>query len=890
MADPGNVLSRGVQFAECKRLRWTALTSYDPHHPESSFFDWYLPALNDDPKTFDKAEGLDIDEDELPGEDGEPPEKEKNDKELVPVTNRWIYAFETGYADIGKIAILAREYHADDKGALTFVDGNKRRLVEATDDSEPKGQPIADAGLPLTRQTEHCHYVFVATRGRLCRDAVRDIESRLTGPRKAWRMPSIYRPINLGDSLQKHAKGKPFAPVIDPLTLAENLGRSYRRALNWAINLAVPHKNNPKREEMATDVLKYQLGAMMRDNLLRDGNDPQQIKPHLVNNGDLMLHFLDKREAALSMARQQGRLQAAALVLFFKSDIWSVARGWYHGPIKCGPTTTAAKTIGHMFLASCADAHRRLEETGIGQRYLKKVVHEDDGPRAWFFEPPPKKEKSEEEENDDEGTWHQIRRKSATAAIVGIAEFGPALKVARNVHHADAMMRRTLKKLFPLNTMEELFDHERKRLVEQLLKLSPEGSLVKANYDKVHQDLTHLIKDNKAHWPHGTKLATASELLSKALGAIEIYNLAEKMQRAMEELAKQDAARRVSTFDVSMRITLAGLDVLVAAEEPISEYGLHMAKGTRVEKIVGKVLKPTAFKILGSVSSFIETYVAWVEAQEAAERGERGVAAGYFTVAGGATLAGIGFFMGFLLTPASAVVLTAASLALVVVGIAAVTVGYLVVACFTTTAWQSFAAHSAFGADRSDGKTAWSGSEFSEWQKGTEGLGLQITALTAMLCGFSMTGEGSAGGGSSVRIAFGGLPLNAKLQIQFELTFDNGDSAKVGYLIDLVAKPTVLRHWGGAGPECRRLVPTSEKGRLTTLIVAPMWPAGLNVVTSQCSAVIQYAPPSAEGEEGAATGTIPVHGHFNYKVIESGALGIAHTNVLESIDAQVPKG
>jgi hypothetical protein len=887
VADPGNVLSRGVQFAEYKRLRWTALTSYDSHHPESSFFDWYLPALNDDPKTFDKAEGLDIDEDELPGEDGEPPEKEKNDKELVPVTNRWIYAFEAGYGDISKIAILAREYHADDKGALTFVDGNKRRLVDATDDSEPKGQPIADAGLPLTRQTEHCHYVFVATRGRLCRDAIRDIESRLTGQQKSWRMPSIYRPINLGDSLQKDPNGKPFAPVFDPLTLAENLGRSYRRALNWAINLAVPHKNNPKREEMATDVLKYQLGAMMRDNLLRDGNDPQQIRPHLVNNGDRMLHFLDKREAALSMARQQGRLQAAAVVLFFKSDIWSVARGWYHGPIKCGPTTTAAKTIGHMFLASCADAHRRLEETGIGQRYLKKVVHEDDGPRAWFFEPPPKKEKTEEEENDDEGTWHQIRRKSATAAIVGIAEFGPALKVARNVHHADAMMRRTLKKLFPLNTMEELFDHQRQRLVEQLLKLSPEGSLVKANYDKVHQDLTHWIDDNKkAHWPHGTRLATASELLSKLLGAIEVYNLAEKMQRAIEELAKQDAARRVSTFDVSMRITLAGLDVLVAAEEPISEYGLHMAKGTRVEKIVGKVLKPTAFKILGGVSSLIEVYVALVEAQEAAERGEQGVKWGYRIVAGGAGLAAVGFFWGAFGNPG--LIASAAALGLVVIGIAAVAIGYIVVSCFTTTAWQSFAAHSEFGSDRGDGKTNWSGSEFSEWHHGTEGLELQIKSLTAMLCGFAMNGEGIAGGGSSVRIAFGGLPINAKLQIQFELTFDNGGSAKVGYLVDLVAKPTVSHHWGVDDPECRQLVPTSEKGRLTTLIVAPKWPDGRRVVTSQCSAVIQYAPPSAEGEEGAATGTIPVHGHFSYKVIESGALGIAHTNVLESIDAQPP--
>ena len=251
-------------------------------------------------------------------------------------------------------------------------------------------------------------------------------------------------------------------------------------------------------------------------------------------------------------------------------------------------------------------------------------------------------------------------------------------------------------------------------------------------------------------------------------------------------------------------------------------------------------------------------------------------------------MAAAGFFLG--VVAKAGTILSAATLGLVVIGIAAVAIGYIVVACFTTTAWQSFAAHSEFGSDRGEGKTTWSGSEFSEWHNGAEGLGLQIKALTAMLCGFAMNGEGGAGGGSSVRIAFGGLPLNAKLQIQFELTFDNKSSAKVGYLIDLVAKPTVLQHWGGEDPECRQLAPTSEKGRLTTLIVAPMWPAGLRVVTSQCSAVIHYAPPLAEGEEGAATGTIPVHGHFNYKVIESGALGIAHTNVLESIDAQAPKG
>jgi hypothetical protein len=57
------------------------------------------------------------------------------------------------------------------------------------------------------------------------------------------------------------------------------------------------------------------------------------------------------------------------------------------------------------------------------------------------------------------------------------------------------------------------------------------------------------------------------------------------------------------------------------------------------------------------------------------------------------------------------------------------------------------------------------------------------------------------------------------------------------------------------------------------------------VVQSHCFAVIQYAPQATDKETGVATGTIPAHGPLRYNIIETGVIGIAHTNVLDSIEA-----
>ena len=224
----------------------------------------------------------------------------------MTIKNRWIYAFETGYDAKHKVAKLVREYHADENGKLSFVEGDARPPVKEDDDKRPFGQPTPDVALPHTRQREHCHYVFIGTRGRLQTEAIRDIESCLAGPPENWKLGSIYKPVNLGDSLPSAGpKGPCFAPVIDPLTLGGYLNRLYRRALNWRINYSVPHQHNPQSAAAAIESRKYLLGSIMRSAFLPKKEDPFKIKPHLKLDGQVMTDFLRDHEISLSKAEDQ---------------------------------------------------------------------------------------------------------------------------------------------------------------------------------------------------------------------------------------------------------------------------------------------------------------------------------------------------------------------------------------------------------------------------------------------------------------------------------------------------------------------------------------------------------------------------------------------------------
>src|SRR6516165_389637 len=71
-------------------------------------------------------------------------------KTFEPLTNRWIYAFEVGSAKRPHIPQLAAEYHADKDGRLGFVDGAKRRGVDAK--AAPKPTSVPEAALPVALQ------------------------------------------------------------------------------------------------------------------------------------------------------------------------------------------------------------------------------------------------------------------------------------------------------------------------------------------------------------------------------------------------------------------------------------------------------------------------------------------------------------------------------------------------------------------------------------------------------------------------------------------------------------------------------------------------------------------------------------------------------------------
>ena len=221
-------------------------------------------------------------------------------------------------------------------------------------------------------------------------------------------------------------------------------------------------------------------------------------------------------------------------------------------------------------------------------------------------------------------------------------------------------------------------------------------------------------------------------------------------------------------------------------------------------------------------------------------------------------------------------------------GVAAVAIGYVIVACLKTTPWQSFAGHCVFGTNRDKGDTPWSGTNFSEWKETPEGLDIQIRALTAMLCGFKIAGEGTYGIGNSVKFAFGQLPPNARLQIQFSITLDNSTTVTPGYLID--SRTPGGGQQLGRGLWHRAARRFSHRGPPHR---AHSWPrlARAQEGSQGRSILLLRRPPVWRGaghRHGDRSGdrTIPVDGPLRYDIVEPGVIGYDHTNVLESIEAK----
>jgi hypothetical protein len=181
------------------------------------------------------------------------------------------------------------------------------------------------------------------------------------------------------------------------------------------------------------------------------------------------------------------------------------------------------------------------------------------------------------------------------------------------------------------------------------------------------------------------------------------------------------------------------------------------------------------------------------------------------------------------------------------------------------------------------GKENWSGGDFSTWKATIEGVDKQIEVLTAMLCSFKVGGEGFAD--YSIDVEFNAVPPNAKLELNFSYTYENGRTHQPGYLIDLTsedatyhgdanAKPLPEFTWQGHG----------EERRLVRLRVSAQGPGFQSPVQkARCKVRMQYAPSA---EAAVARGFIPIEGACDYLIRDS-TWGMAHMEEMDSLKVEV---
>lgn len=282
-------------------------------------------------------------------------------KTFAPIKTRWIYAFEVGERNIDQKPILAAEYRADQNGALGFVPGLKRRAVDATEKSAPLPAPVPAAALPLVRQGKRLRYVFVATRGRMGKRAIWEMENGLH---------TIYERTDLADDYSfKHAADAPNGPffvlTIDPLTLGENLHLAYEQALNEAINYTVAHEHNPNKAAVEIRSRKYQLAKMIKDTLLApegEVTDPMNVRGYLAGGGQPLFDFINEHESKARKLDWARRNAARELVRLLDSAVWGASFKWYLG------TQESTNRIGHLWLDASFRCIDRLGETPDGTK------------------------------------------------------------------------------------------------------------------------------------------------------------------------------------------------------------------------------------------------------------------------------------------------------------------------------------------------------------------------------------------------------------------------------------------------------------------------------------------------------------------------------------------
>jgi hypothetical protein len=796
--------------------------------------------------------------------------------ETIAVASKWIYAYATGDEAHPKIPFLSREFYVDDQGHLSSLDGAKRLNFEV--DVAPDPAPVAGAALAHTIQGEHQRYVFIGARGRLCMEAIFSIQQMLTkliikpGDMMIFK-PQYLQPID----------SKTFqALVIDPLTLAESLSLEYQQALDYARAYWIPIEqdpNKPTNEEAEKHRLKlarYQLAKMVEQSLVPPGN-PLDVARFLQGNGKdhpgTKLHdFISEVEIEADVRVSRARAKVRTLIAFLKTPLWQEVMGWYLGR-DCEPKSMAAKTIGELFWEAQARTQVRMIETREGQDYLQERLKDPNGPRVWFFAPDDDADEAAKEK------WHArapIIRRSMMASTLIWVELAPAIIVYRMVKHPKGVIERTFKFFFV--AMEEAHVTEYGQVWSRL-GFAARVPIEKVSYKEAYEAIDKWREEKRPAWLKKTRARRVANAAANVFIGVEALNLALQLNDLVDACKTPGPDQAMKKRIAVARVVAGALDLVAASEEPIHEFahGLAAKAGQKgAAAVVAKLTVPAMFKLVGFAGAVVDIYVHILEAREAKEHGQTQLAtahrvaeAGVGIAALGSALAGVGFKGSFAF-------LTAASLTLLVIGVVIMAVGYWLIKVWKRTEWQMFAEHCIFGLDNpfsndqgkylNDGKTRWSGGEFHEWNAEEEGVALQVKVLTTMMCGFTIVGR-AAEGGSSVRVGFGAIPPNGKLQIQFALKYEDGTKADRGYLIDL-EKRAVVGTWGPAIAADLDFFDTEHGlGSLTLAFRHPPSP----IVQSSCAAIIQYGDKKdASALDAMASGQIPVEGKLEYEIIRDG--------------------
>jgi len=797
---------------------------------------------------------------------------------LKRIADRYIYAFELGPRDSDRKPMLVAEYYADPDGHLSAVPGVTRRKLEPK--AAPKGTAVPAAALPLVRQGTRLRHAFVAMRGRASRAAIMDMEDRLH---------PVYERMNLADDFyfKLDDTRTAFLPIIDPLTLGEQLNVAYQKALNAAISYTVPFEDNPDKDAVELRARKYQLGKMIKDSLFAPHgghHDPLGLADHLAGNGGAMLHWLDQHESKLRRLDGQRHYRADQLVRLLNSRIWLDAHGWYLG------MKDAAHEVGHCWLDATFCSIDRLSEVPIGRKLIAELVKDMDrgGVLSYLFAPP--------EERPDLAKHYEevfpIMRKAATAAVIGFIETAPAVAVYLQTRKANQRIERTLVKLFA--HIEVKVGHDLlSGLIVTRTKIELGAELVRiSDYKKVKLDLEHWLEDGKPHWPERTRKASAAELIGRLFMGIEMLNFCNAVNKLFGTLGGQPS-EPAEKAKASVELFGASLDLVVAAEDPIRAYareldrmfakapehaaGAASAAEHEAAGLFGKITKPAMFKFLGAASAAIDTVIYWREANEDLHKGDVSMSRAHRLVSLGSGAIFIASFANLAGYATEIAALTAAASIMLVVGVALVAGGFILVAYFSKSSWQKFARHCIFGIEpAAKGEEAWSGGDFAEWRPTVEGIEKQIRVLTSMLCSFKVSGAGLDD--HTIFVDLNAVPPNGELELEFSFVYANGQHRKPMYVVDLESghnKPE-----GDARFPADVFLTRNGEGapkRVRVRSEGPPTPSA--VKEAHCAVRLRYAPGKGGKPDG---GLIPIARPCEY-LIRDRSWGMGHMEEIDSL-------